>query len=514
MSPQFKPVAEPNRWLLLAAAFVLGASPQAVLSQERRFFFTTPPAGSGVERYLRATDLLDSTTRRQWTIRPLATSDPMSRMGLTEPSVSLTHNTSFPYGFNDGPAWAGKGITAAVSAGAELIRPHLSITLAPVAFIAQNAEFAIGDNGLSGDRRFADLLRPDAIDLPQRFGSKSYAAFNPGESEVAVRGFGVTGGLSSRSQIWGPAYEHPLILGNNAGGIPRLFAGTSSPVDLRWITIHGQIFWGQLDESAFGSDTGAARRHFATAAIGTLGIRRLPGLELGLIRFFHTSWPADGISHASWLRVVHQFVAENVADNQLASVFIRVAPPGSGFEVFAEFAKEDGNENLRDLQLEPDHGSGYTVGFARSWPRRDGAHLSVLRGEVSDTRVSHLQQRRSETPMYMHTSQSHGHTEHGQVLGSAGAYGGGASNLSYDRYTPSGRTTVRWDRIVRATPFDASGLPLPAGADVIHAIAMERARNTGRGELAASIALVKNLNRYFSSDAMNAALSLSYRLFR
>lgn len=510
MSLQIKLLARPG----LAAMLLLGASlPGTALSQSRRFFFATPPAGSEDERRARAADLLDSTTRKQWTIRPLVAPDSTSRAGFTEPSVSLFENSAFPWGFNDGPVWAGKGITAAISAGAELVRPHLSVTLAPMAFIAQNAEFVVGDNGLAGGRRFADLLRPDAIDLPQRFGEKSYAAFNPGETEIAVQGFGLRGGISSRAQIWGPAYEHPLILGNNAGGIPRLFAGTSSPLDLRWITFQGQIIWGRLNESAFGKDTGVARQHYATAAIGTLGSRKLPGLELGMIRFFHTSWPAAGVSHVSWLRVFRGFVADN-PDNQIASVFIRVSPPGSGFEVFGEFAREDGNENFRDLQLEPDHNSGYNVGFARSWARGDTGHMSVLRGEVSDTRVGHIAQRRPETAMYMHVSQSHGHTEHGQVLGSVGAYGGGASNVSYDRYAPSGRTTLRWDRIIRAIPFNNDGLPQLPSADVIHAIAVERTVSTGRGELGAAVALMKNFNRYFSSDATNVGLTLSYRLLR
>jgi hypothetical protein len=153
------------------------------------------------------------------------------------------------------------------------------------------------------------------------------------------------------------------------------------------------------------------------------------------------------------------------------------------------------------------------MGFARSWLRGSG-HLSVVRAEVSNTRVSHLAQRRPETAMYMHVSQSQGHTEHGQVLGSVGAYGGGASNVTYERYASSGRTTVRWDRIVRAMPFNEDALPVLASADVTHAIALERALNVARGELAASVGLVKNFNRYFSSDASNVVLSLSYRLFR
>ena len=110
MSLQLKLLARPG----LAAVLLLGASlPGTALSQNRRFFFATPPAGSEDERRARAADLLDSTSRKQWTIRPLLAGDPTSRTGLTEPSVSLFENSAFPWGFNDGPVWAGRGITTA-----------------------------------------------------------------------------------------------------------------------------------------------------------------------------------------------------------------------------------------------------------------------------------------------------------------------------------------------------------------------------------------------------------------
>jgi hypothetical protein len=536
MLPQSKSFAAWGRGLT-AVVWLVTSLARTAQGQERRFHSASTPAGSEMERYLRAADLIDSSSRKQWTIRPsLVTepgsftfayghpwraqfpdSSPVARIGLTEPSLSLFWNSDFPYGFNDGPVWAGRGLTVAASAGAELIRPHISVTLAPVAFIAQNREFAVGDNGLAEDRRFADLQRPDAIDLPQRFGAKSYAAFNPGESEIALRGIGLTGGVSSRSQIWGPAYEHPLILGNNAGGIPRVFAGTETPLDLRWITVHGQIIWGQLNESSYGRDTGSMRRHFATAAVGTIGIKRVPGLELGAARFFHTAMPEGGFLHGPWLRLLQGLFNDNpggpVQDNQLASAFMRLALPGSGFEIYGEIAKEDRQEYLRSLLLEPDHEFGYLLGFARAWATQDRSRTTVLRGELLNTSLSHILQTHVQTPMYMHVAQSQGHTEHGQLLASAGGYGGGASNLVLDRYSTKGRTTLRWDRVVRGTPrVNGNDIPIPDRMDVTHAVGLERALFTKGGQLTIGGTLVKNFNRYFSDDAVNANVAVKYRV--
>jgi hypothetical protein len=290
-------------------------------------------------------------------------------------------------------------------------------------------------------------------------------------------------------------------------------------VDLRWVTVHAHVLWGQVNESAYGPDTDMARRHFVTGAVGMLTIKRLPGLEIGGTRFFHATWPARGALHVPWLRVLQGFISDNPAigenpDNQLASLFVRVAPPGRGFEVYGEYGREDRAQEFRDLLLEPDHDAGYVIGFARAWSAPEAKRIHVVRGEVLNTRLSALQQARPQSPWYMHVSQSQGHTQHGQVLGSAGGFGGGASNFAVDRYTADGRTTIRWDRIVRATLRGPQGLPVPDQTDVTHAIGLERVSFTGRGELTVGIALVKDFNRYFSRDATNANVSVAYRVLR
>jgi hypothetical protein len=138
--------------------------------------------------------------------------------------------------------------------------------------------------------------------------------------------------------------------------------------------------------------------------------------------------------------------------------------------------------------------------------------MSVIRGEIMNSRVSHLQQARLQAAWYTHSSMTNGHTERGQVLGSVGALGGGAGSMALDRYSPRGRTTVRWDRIVWGVPLSADGLPLSEHADVSHAVGVERARFTRYGELTLTAMIVKEFNRNFGPDATNLNFSASYRL--
>ena len=121
-------------------------------------------AGNEEERYLRALSLVGIVPAAQWTVRPFGpneldamkpvASHPWShivtsiginqpRMAILSPLVTLTENSSFPFGFNDGPVWAGKGLTGVVSAGAEFRQQSLSVVLNPIAFLTQNSTFAI-----------------------------------------------------------------------------------------------------------------------------------------------------------------------------------------------------------------------------------------------------------------------------------------------------------------------------------------------------------------------------------
>lgn len=443
------------------------------------------------------------------------------------PQTEVIFNSAFPYGSNNGAVWAGRGLTTAVRAGFSARYGPLSLTVAPVVFRAANTSFELMPNGRSGRLAFADGRNPTTIDLPQRFGDEPYTRLDPGQSTLRLDLPFVTAGISTANQHWGPASEFPILLGNNAAGYPHGFLGTSAPVNL-WIgSVHGRLVWGRLDQSPYAPTGADDDLRFMSGLIGAFSPRGIPGLEIGGARFFHTPWPRNGLTVDHFLKPVEGFLKEDLpdqrpgpdpksdADNQLASAFFRWVFPGSGFELYGEYGREDHNWDLRDFLLEPDHDSAYLLGFQKAW-RRSPRDFVVLRGELVNSRISHLVRVRPQAPFYRHSRARQGHTHRGQLLGSPAVYGGGGSLLAADWYYPDGRWTVAWRRELR-WGHDAVGAAGGAGAesagsDVIHALSAEALVFHGQFDLTAGVTGAYNLNRYFGSDAFNLKAEVGVRM--
>src|SRR5205814_5674430 len=115
---------------------------------------------------------------------------------------------------------------------------------------------------------------------------------------------------------------------------------------------------------------------------------------------------------------------------------------------------------------------GYMLGVQRSLTRT-GRVWWAARGEILNTRLSLLQTSRNQTPFYFHAYTNQGHTQLGQVLGSVGGDGGGAAELAIDRYSPSGRISLMWSRIMRQeNRAVTTGVPDAMQADVMHALTL------------------------------------------
>jgi hypothetical protein len=355
-------------------------------------------AGSEGEEYLRTLQVAGLAPWYPWSIRGfspreverLAATDsvhpwagrrsfdpPQAGLSVVHPQGDLVFNSAFPYGINNGPRWAGRGITAAVRGGIAGRWGPLSFSLIPEAFISQNAGFEMMDNLLGGDSIYADGISPRAIDLPQRFGSGRYARVDPGESGIRLDLAGIAVGASTGAQFWGPAATHPILLGNNAGGFPHVFTGTSIPVNVGVGRVHGRLVWGALSHSkhALVDDLFADRAMAGLVAV--FAPRWTPGLEIGAARFFHSPAPDGFTADLLWKplegllkeRLDTGFADNNDPDNQIASVFARWVFPAAGLEVYGEFGREDHSWNRRDLLLQPDHISAYLLGFRRVWAR-------------------------------------------------------------------------------------------------------------------------------------------------
>ncbi|HET7274386.1 MAG TPA: capsule assembly Wzi family protein [Longimicrobiaceae bacterium] len=516
--------------LLLASMTVSGIDAAGAQEREPWSISHSVFVGGELEGYLRNLQLLGESPLYPWSIRsfsagevealaPNSSDHPWSHrfdfsaaegtpleFRIIAPQAELFYNSAFPYGHNDGAIWAGRGLTSSVRAGFFASAGPLSLTVAPVAFRSENRSFGLEPNGQSGKLRFQDP-RSRKIDLPQRFGDDAYMRVDPGQSSLRLDLMGAVLGASTANQHWGPAVDYPLILGNNAGGFPHVFLGTSRPVDL-WVgTVHTRIVWGRLDQSEFSPIQSGEDRRFASALVAVFSPAFLDGLEIGGARFFHTNWPSGGIDGDDLLTPLQGILKTNVGggdadaagENQIASVFGRWALPSSGVEVYGEYVREDHSYDLRDLTLEPDHISGYTLGLRKVW-EVDDAEMVAMRAELSNTEISHLVQVRGQSALYEHSPVRQGHTQRGQVLGSYTGFGGGGSTLAVDWYTPEGRWSAFWSRAL----VDE----LAGERDVRHALNLERLMFRGGVEIEAGVTTVYEINRTPGKDAWNVNANL------
>ena len=184
--------------------------------------------------------------------------------------------------------------------------------------------------------------------------------------------------------------------------------------------------------------------------------------------------------------------------------------PRSGFEVYAEYGREDHNADRRDLTLEPDHDASYLFGFQKVW-RRTSSHLWSVHAELLNSRISHLQLGRTQAPFYVHTPVAQGHTEEGQVLGSPAAYGGGGWTVEVNRYDRDGGWTAGWAAQDRSEFRNAEGLPDAGRSDVAHSVYVKRLVFGAWADYAVGLTLTDELNRGFTADVGNVRLDFTAR---
>jgi hypothetical protein len=513
--------------------------------------------GSETESYLRNVDLSDTSSNQGWLIRPMS---PAQISGLARtlgnnvwegrlarsaasasqfdfrflsPGGSIRFNSQFPYGSNDGAIWAGRGVTMAAQGGLYARMGPLSLTLLPTVFRAENSAFPLaastlpcgcGQPGYDG-----------AVDRPQRFGAAAYQRLDPGQSTVRLDALGVSAGLSTANEGWGPSVEYPFVIGNNAAGFPHFFFGSSRPFSIFVGRAHLKVIYGRLDQSEYspvvgpkfyasGLETGRVR--FASGFLATFQPRGFDGLEIGGSRFLHSIWPRSGIPSSYLRKPLQAFLKVNLpgidqqiaaTDNQLASIFARWAFRESGLEVYGEYGREDNSYDLRDFAQEPDHSRAYSFGLAKVFGRRT-SQLKVLRVEAMNFQLPPLATTgRGEGSIYIGSPIRQGHTNRGQLLGAdVGVVAAAATTVRWDHYSTGGRWAVFWRRNVRLETSDPTltSPSVPQISDVLHAFGYERLKFTRRFDITTSFTFMGDSNRDLSRSRTNVNAAVAITLPR
>lgn len=462
-------------------------------------------SGDELDNYLRNLQTIGRVPLGAWGLRPFSAPqvDSLSKISGAHPwkdswmfradsphhfsvlplTVNAGFNSAFPWGGNANGVWAGRGLTTSVSGGVAAAWGPVSLVLDPMAFRAENKPFTLEPNGEVGVGQYASGDAPNNVDRPQRFGNTAYSSVDWGQSTLRLDWLGVSVGISSADQYWGPATIFPVILGNNAQGIPNVFVGTERPTNIGIGKVQAHLEYGFESQSRFspvvGPDTFTnvnepGTRGFMSGLVMTFSPAPIPGLELGAARFFHQAWsghigsselesPFEGLLKNSLPTEITVTGDSNKDElkNQLASVFGRWVAPHSGFELYAEYGHEDHNADARDLELEPDHSRIAMVGFRKVFVGSDST-FRALQAEYIDATDPTLARHRGEGGVYTHTVLRQGHTENGQLLGADIGVGSPAgANLAVDSYSPSGRTRWFLERIVEnnESPLLTGDLP-------------------------------------------------------
>jgi hypothetical protein len=548
--------------LLLPLVVVSFATPLRALSQvysgtgNRQEVFV----GTETELYLRYLSLTDTAAggnTASWTLRPLspaevgklahlvrnspwggrlsgfADSTSRAEFRVLSSSASVRFNSEYPYGANDAAIWAGRGLTFAGQAGGFARIGPLSLTLVPLVFWAQNRNFQLGTSNLPCG--CGDPINGSSVDLPQRYGATGYGRLDPGQSSIRLDAFGISAGLSTANEGWGPSNEFPYLLGNNAPGFAHLFLGSSRPFPVFIGRAHLRVIYGRLDQSQYSPVTGskfyfssveAGRVRFGSGLVASFQPRGLDGLEIGGARFTHSVWPRAGIPPSYFRKPFEAFLKSHLAkdfeqqlgstDNELATAFARWAFKGSGLEVYGEYGRDDHSYDLRDLVQEPDHQRVYSLGLAKVFGGGgQSTQFGVLRLELMNFELPPLATTgRGEGGIYTHSHLQQGHTNRGQLLGAnVGVGAAAASTIRWDRYSGTGRWGVFWHRNVRQETADPTltHTSAPQSSDVIEALGIERLRFTRHFDVTTSVTAMREFDRNFdhSLSNINAAISIT-----
>jgi len=504
----------------------------------------TLPVGDPIEEYLRILEISGLADLGSFTVRPLPPGDLRQRLGpsahpwrvrlggpataepgglnvsVDDPRLRMFVNSRFPLGQNDGVVWQGKGLTTALDAGATLKWGALTVSIRPTILYTQNSSFELA----VAPTEYAYPWR--AIDLPQRFGPDPFWTIDPGQSELRVDTHGISFGFGTTNLWWGPALRNPIIMGDNAPGIPHGFLGTSGPIGIGIGQLEARWIWGDLDQSDWFGYTAPGDDRFITGLVATYSPSFLPGLSLGATRVFYVAVPDGGTPIGDYFAIFQgvrkkalvspQNPTGDDEHDQMVSLFGRWVLPESGFELFWEWARNDHSWELRDFLLEPEHSQAYMLGLQKAMAL-SGDRIFTLSAELT-----HLEKeptyliRGPYQSYYAHHIVTQGYTQRGQVIGAGIGPAGNAQGIGADLYAPWGRAGLMVQRDVRDQDayFDWA-LANNMGScchNVLYHFGANGLIFKGDFDLGAGLMVTREFQRnFYGLDLWNVNLSLSAR---
>jgi len=455
---------------LVAVAHIVPAA--AAAQRDARGTLVTP--GSFADDSARLASIVSRTASPYSLLRSASTQTPRLlgdsrslRTALIFPEQYLIRNSGLPYSLNDGALWAGRGLGYRVSAGFLAEAGPVRLVFAPEFLRTEDRPFGMPHERVvrprpPGRSVFSSPWHtsPESIDLPLRFGASAFSEWDFGQSTLDISVGRIITGLSKENEWWGPGLRNAIVMSTNASGIPRFFVRNRRPVATRIGTFDARLFVGGLRESRYFDATTADDRRSISALAVQWSPRSAPNVTVGFTRAVYapvSSWDRVPVRVLDALirnpgRPNNHLPVDTVVvpgPDQVFSLFGRWAFPGNGFEVYAEWARNELPTSLRDLLTAPNHTQGYTLGL--QWADSVGP-VGTARVQLEATYLekSPTLRDRPEGTWYTSRAVPQGYTNQGQVIGAAIGPGASSQWVAVDYFAPRWHagifaSRVRWD---------------------------------------------------------------------
>jgi hypothetical protein len=345
-------------------------------------------------------------------------------VSMIDPVASTAWNSRIPVGWNDGPMWAGRGLSTDLMVGAQLRYRRLTAAIAPRFTRSRNLPFPVFASGNDERSGFASPWHSGKIsaDLPLRFGSAPLARVDPGETFVDVRVGDFAVGAASSGQWWGPGIRNALVMSNNAAGIPRVYARTARPITTRFGDIEALWMLGGLIESPYFDADPDNDLRAVSSGVFSFRFAADTGLTVGLARSVYSAVRRFGALPGHFADVLTDWHQASITDtipsggDQILSLFGRWVFPDAGLGVHVEWAKAAVPPTLRALMVNPQKGQGYTLGL--EWARDVGASTTIhLQTELTMLEQTPEDRFVDVREFYASHTVPQGYTQQGQAVG-------------------------------------------------------------------------------------------------
>jgi hypothetical protein len=384
------------------------------------------------------------------------------------PELLIVWNSAIPFSANDGPLWAGRGLSSSVTGGvaATYAAPSFTIraVLAPTVTYAQNLAFEIQPGGEPGRSVYSSPWHVGraSADLPLRFGNQPLRSVDLGQSSLMLDRGPVAFGISSTSEWWGPGIRNALVMSDNAAGIPRVFVATARPYETWLGAVEAELIVGTLTKSLFFDSVSTTDYRALSGFRATVRPRWIRTLSVGVARVVYApASDAMGFLEQPIRALTYWRSMNNERDtlpdgrsaqkaDQILALVARWIFPESGVEVYGEWARMAVPRSLSDVVTTPGNTRASTAGLQWVVRTPSPGRRVRLQAEVSNLEQTVYDASRPPPDFYAGRAAPEGYTQRGQVIGAAIGPGGSSQWLAGDVLLPTSHVglfvgRIRWE---------------------------------------------------------------------